>query len=121
MKLKFLLIPLLVPVFAYAALDTAKIEATTGLKGALNSDEGVFKVTSPRNDVKVSVDGWPMPPFMGLTSWAAFKDGMKEANADNKPADAAQPTQQMRSALPRRKSRRSRLPGWQTAPCRARV
>ena len=24
-----------------------------------------------------------------------FKDGMKEANADNKPADAAQPTQQV--------------------------
>ena len=78
MKLKFVLIPLLVPVLAFAALDTAKIEATTGLKGALNAEEGVFKVTSPRNDVKVSVDGWQMPPFMGLTSWAAFKDGMKE-------------------------------------------
>src|SRR4029078_10856451 len=41
-------------------------------------EEGVFKVTSPRNDVKVSVDQWQMPPFMGLTSWAAFKRGMKE-------------------------------------------
>jgi hypothetical protein len=37
----------------------------------------VFKVSIPRADVKVSVDGTPMPPFMGLTSWAAFKPGMK--------------------------------------------
>lgn len=58
-------------------LDTASIEATTGAKGTLNKDEGVFKVTFPRSDVKVSVDGTPMPPFMGLTSWAGFKDGVK--------------------------------------------
>ena len=57
------------PVFA--ALDTNRIEQLTGLKGAWNATEGVFKVTAPRNDVKVSVDGWTMPPFMGLASWAA--------------------------------------------------
>jgi hypothetical protein len=56
-------------------LDTAKIEQIIGAKGALNTNEGVFKVTSPRNDVKVSVDGWTMPPFMGLGSWAAFTEG----------------------------------------------
>ncbi|HKI71267.1 MAG TPA: DUF1259 domain-containing protein, partial [Verrucomicrobiae bacterium] len=28
-----------------------------------------------RTDVKVVVDDWPMPPFMGLTSWAAFTAG----------------------------------------------
>lgn len=55
-----------------AAIDTAIIEQTTGLKGTLNKDENVFKVSKPRNDVKVTVDGWSMPPFMGLTSWAAF-------------------------------------------------
>src|SRR5215216_1768296 len=60
---------------ANAALDGAKIEQLTGLKGTLNEAEGVFKVSSPRTDVKVSVDGWQMPPFMGLTSWAAFTDG----------------------------------------------
>ena len=58
-----------------ATLDTAKIEQLTGLKGALNTNENAFKVTSPRNDLKVSVDGWTMPPFMGLTSWAAFDQG----------------------------------------------
>jgi len=56
------------------ALDTAKIEQIIGVKGALNTNEGVFKVTSPRNDMKVSVDGWTMPPFMGLASWAAFTE-----------------------------------------------
>ena len=61
-----------------ATPDAAKIEQITGLKGKLNEQEGVFKVTSPRTDVKISVDGWQMPPFMGLTSWAAFTNGMKE-------------------------------------------
>ncbi|MFO8231012.1 DUF1259 domain-containing protein, partial [Pseudomonas aeruginosa] len=44
----------------------------TGLKGNYNKTENVFKVSKPRDDVKVSVDRWTMPPFMGLTSWAAF-------------------------------------------------
>src|SRR4051812_2242568 len=54
------------------AFDTAKIESVTGLKGTYHPEEAVFKVSSPRTDVKISVDGWTMPPFMGLTSWAAF-------------------------------------------------
>ena len=58
-----------------AALDTAKIDQITGLKGKLNEKEGVYKVTFPRNDVKVAVDGWTMPPFMGLGTWAAFTKG----------------------------------------------
>lgn len=55
-------------------LDAAAIEKITGVKGVFNTNEGVFKITSPRNDVKVSVDGWMMPPFMGLASWAAFTE-----------------------------------------------
>src|SRR5439155_15434677 len=55
-----------------AALDTAKIDQITGLKGKLNEKEGVYKVTFTRDDVKVVVDGWTMPPFMGLGTWAAF-------------------------------------------------
>ena len=61
-----------------AAIDGAKIDQITGLKGKLNEKEGVYKVTWPRADVKVAVDGWSMPPFMGLGTWAAFteaKDG----------------------------------------------
>ncbi|SAK83071.1 protein of unknown function LppY and LpqO [Caballeronia fortuita] len=55
-----------------AEVDTARIEQITGLKGTYSDKEGVFKVSKPRNDVKIQVDGWTMPPFMGLTSWAAF-------------------------------------------------
>ena len=57
--------------------DIAKIEELTGLKGTMNDTEGVFKITQARDDVKVSVDGWQMPGFMGLTSWAAFTAGKK--------------------------------------------
>ena len=57
-------------------LDTASIDSLTGLKGKLNSEEGVYKVSQPRTDIKITVDQWQMPPFMGLTSWAAFQPGM---------------------------------------------
>jgi hypothetical protein len=60
-------------VSALAALDTAKIDEITGLKGKFNEKEGVYKITFPRSDVKVTVSGWTMPPFMGLGTWAAFK------------------------------------------------
>jgi len=89
MTCKHLVMSLLVAVSTLAApavraaddtskLDTAKIEQLTGAKGQMNAEEGVFKVSFPRSDVKVTVDGTPMPPFMGLTSWAAFKPGMKD-------------------------------------------
>src|SRR6202011_1045725 len=58
-----------------ATLDGAKIDQITGLKGKLNEKEGVYKVTWPRSDVKVAVDGWALPPFMGLGTWAAFTQG----------------------------------------------
>jgi hypothetical protein len=61
-----------------ASLDTAAIDSITGLKGKLNAEEGVYKVSQPRTDLKISVDQWDMPPFMGLTSWAAFQAGMQK-------------------------------------------
>jgi hypothetical protein len=61
---------------AFAAdLDTAQIDHLTDLKGKMNEKEGVYKITFPRSDVKVTVDGWTMPPFMGLGTWAAFTKG----------------------------------------------
>jgi len=57
-----------------AALDTAKIDNLTGLKGKMNEKEGVYKVTFPRDDTKIAVGGWTMPPFMGLGTWAAFTE-----------------------------------------------
>lgn len=53
-------------------LDTELIESATGLKGNYSESENVLKVTKSRDDIPVEVDGWRMPPFMGLTSWAAF-------------------------------------------------
>src|SRR6184192_392921 len=66
-------------VSALAALDTAKIDQITGLKGKFNEKEGVYKVTFPRGDVKVTVAGWQMPPFMGLGTWAAFQGTNEKA------------------------------------------
>jgi hypothetical protein len=57
--------------------NTKAIEEITGIKGQWNEQEKVFKVTRPRTEIKVSVDNWEMPPFMGLTSWAAFRIGIK--------------------------------------------
>ena len=57
-----------------AGLETARIDELTGLKGKMNEKEGVYRVTFPRDDVKVVVDGWTMPPFMGLSTWAAFTE-----------------------------------------------
>src|SRR6266478_1808036 len=62
--------------FLAADLNTVRIDELTGLKGKMNEKEGVYKVTFPRNDVKVVVDGWTMPPFMGLGTWAAFTKGV---------------------------------------------
>ena len=53
-------------------IDTAIFESVTGLKGSYNKTENVFRVSKPRDDVKLNVDRWTLPPFMGLTSWAAF-------------------------------------------------
>lgn len=55
-----------------ATMDTAQIEQVTGLKGSFSEAENVFKVSKPRTDIPIKVDGTTMPPFMGLTSWAAF-------------------------------------------------
>lgn len=54
-------------------LDATRIEQLTGAKGKLNEKEGVFKVSVPRNDLKVTTAGVRMTPPMGLTSWAAFQ------------------------------------------------
>ncbi len=53
-------------------LDTGMIEQLTGVKGQLNEQEGVFKVSVPRTDLAVTVAGVKVTPPMGLTSWAAF-------------------------------------------------
>lgn len=48
------------------------IDQLTGAKGAYTAAEDVYRVTFPRNDIKIAVEGRPMHPFLGFTSWAAF-------------------------------------------------
>lgn len=48
------------------------IDKATGAKGSYTADEDVYRVTFPRTDVKVAIEGRSMHPFLGLTSWAAF-------------------------------------------------
>jgi hypothetical protein len=56
-----------------APLDERAVAAATG--GKPESADGVIKVTFPRNDVAVEVDGAKLAPFLGLASWAAFIPG----------------------------------------------
>src|SRR5262245_27820388 len=53
-------------------LDTARIMELTGAKGVYDAKEGVFKVSVPRSDLQVTIDGMILKPSMGVTSWAAF-------------------------------------------------
>ena len=57
---------------AGATLNTERIDQLTGLKGKLNEKEGAYKISFPREDIAVSVDGWKMAAFMGLSTWASF-------------------------------------------------
>ena len=50
----------------------AAIDQATAAKGVYTEAEDTYKVSFPRNDVKVTVEGRPMPPFLGFSSWAAF-------------------------------------------------
>jgi hypothetical protein len=57
-------------------IDPAVVSAATGAKP--ETSDKVVKVSFPRTDLPVSIDGWnSVPPFMGLTSWAAFTPGEK--------------------------------------------
>lgn len=54
-------------------LDVARIAALTGAQGTYDTKEGVFRISVPRSDLHVEIDGTPLSPAMGLTSWAAFR------------------------------------------------
>lgn len=72
------------------SIDSEKANASTAGEGQSTSvkaigqaagvegrslEDGVVKVTWPRNDVRVQVDDRPLLPAAGLTSWASFKPG----------------------------------------------
>lgn len=43
------------------------------------ADEGVVKISFPRHDLMVTVQGRQLKPFMGLTSWVGFQQEMNGA------------------------------------------
>lgn len=65
-------LPLCLLLAALTDQQKVVIDKITGATGAYTPAEDVHRVAFPRTDVKVTVDRWPMHPFMGLTSWAAF-------------------------------------------------
>jgi hypothetical protein len=56
-------------------IDDAVVATATGVEKPEKSADGVVKVSFPRKDVEVAVDGYKLAPFMGLTSWVAFTPG----------------------------------------------
>lgn len=56
-------------------IDEGAVARATGVEKPEKSPDGVVKASFPRKDVEVTVDGWKLPPFMGVTSWAAFAPG----------------------------------------------
>jgi Domain of Unknown Function (DUF1259) len=57
-------------------LNQQTLETVVGSKGTLIDD--VLKISVPRKDLKVTVDAFDIVPFMGLTSWAAFRKGPQQ-------------------------------------------
>jgi hypothetical protein len=54
--------------------STAMIEKVTGFKGVFNSKDNVYKISVPRDDLNIVVNGVKLTSAMGLTSWVAFKN-----------------------------------------------
>jgi len=59
------------------AIDEKAVADATGVEKLERGQDGALKATFPRKDVEVVVDGWKVPPFMGLTSWVAFTPAQK--------------------------------------------
>jgi hypothetical protein len=48
------------------------IDQATGAKGVYTETEDTYKVSFPRTDLKVTIEGRPAAAFLGFSSWAAF-------------------------------------------------
>jgi hypothetical protein len=60
-----------------APISESAVADATGVDKPETSADGVVKASFPRKDVEVAVDGWKIPPFLGVTSWAAFTPGKR--------------------------------------------
>ncbi len=55
-----------------------KIQEICGIKPEVFDEENVIKITIPLTDIKVSIDNWPLDPFMGIATWIGFQQGIKK-------------------------------------------
>ncbi|MES2217705.1 MAG: DUF1259 domain-containing protein [Pseudomonadota bacterium] len=53
--------------------DGTLIRTLVGTEGRYNSLEQVYKITVPRTDLNITINGIKIAPAMGLTSWVTFK------------------------------------------------
>jgi hypothetical protein len=55
------------------AEEMAAIDQALGKKGTAVADQSVYTVPLPRNDLKVTIQGEPVPGAFGFGGWVAFK------------------------------------------------
>ena len=53
--------------------EIAAIEKAIGKKGTLNGAQALYTVSLPRNDLKVTIKGEPIPIPFGFGGWVSFK------------------------------------------------
>lgn len=58
---------------ANAATDWKEVGQAIGVQGSMQPD-GVYKISLPRTDLKVKVDGIVVKPALALGGWLAFKE-----------------------------------------------
>nr|WP_293838401.1 DUF1259 domain-containing protein [uncultured Arsenicibacter sp.] len=58
---------------ALSASEQEAIAIALGKKGTYNEAQAVYTVPLPRNDLKVSIKGEPVPIPFGFSGWVAFK------------------------------------------------
>jgi hypothetical protein len=61
-----------------AEMDWKTVDEALGRQGAMQSGE-VYKVSFPRSDLTVTVDGVPVKPALALGSWVAFSGSGEHA------------------------------------------
>src|SRR5262245_5956017 len=71
------LLALLLPIASSAAeppaVSSPTLDSVEALLRAQSAPiEGEFKVAVPQTDLRVTLDGFPLVPAMGLTTWIAF-------------------------------------------------
>lgn len=56
-----------------SGLDTASLQRIIGAVGVYDPQEKTYRISIPRDDLNILVNGIHLTPAMGLTSWITFK------------------------------------------------